>query len=66
MKWKTRKLMRERKWNKDKNIKEKFKKIPDNSVVKTWGSHCHGSYNTKVYNGLAQGDFKKGESFTVW
>ena len=35
VKWKTRKLIKERKWNKDKKSKEKLKKIPDNSVVKT-------------------------------
>ena len=66
VKWKTRKLIKERKWSKDKKSKEKLKKIPDNSVVKTWGFHCHGSYNIKVYNCPAEGDFKKGEYFTVW
>ena len=35
VKWKTRKLIKERKWSKDKKSKEKLKKIPDNSVVKT-------------------------------
>lgn len=30
------------------------------------GFHCHRSYNTKVCNGLAEGDFLKGECFTVW
>ena len=36
VKWKTRKLIKEKKWSKDKNSKEELKKIPDKSVVKTW------------------------------